>query len=88
MKIPESIIEKYQLNPSHAQTGESFIYNQLLYKSSLPDYEQITIMECDLTGKPAKEICFYNKATKFWGAVTPEFLIDTPTQDALKILRQ
>jgi hypothetical protein len=84
MKIPESIIEKYQLTPSGEQTGQSFIQNQLLYKSGLPAFENIVFMECDFTGKPNDFINFYNKTTKRDGAITPEFMEDVPIEVILK----
>jgi hypothetical protein len=87
MKIPVSIIEKYQLTPSGEQTGQSFMQNQLLYKSALPGFENIVIMECDLGGMPAKEICFLNKRTKSWGALTPEFMTNVPAEVVLKELK-
>jgi hypothetical protein len=88
MKIPESIIEKYQLTPSGEQTGESFIYNQLLYKSNIPELKLIIFMECDLSGKPAKEVCFYNKKTKFWGAITPQLLNVATLDHIIKIVTE
>lgn len=84
MKIPESIIEKYQLTPSGEQTGQSFMQNQLLYKSGLPWFENIVFMECDLTGRPNDFINFYNKTTNRDGAITPEFMEDVPIEIILK----
>jgi hypothetical protein len=88
MKIPESIIEKYQLVPSGEQTGESFMYNQLLYKSNISVLNQIIFMECDMSGKPAKEVCFYNKRTKFWGAITPQLLEVATLDHIIKIVTE
>lgn len=84
MKISESIIEKYKLTPSGKQVGESFIQNLEVFKSDLPGFEDILFMECDFTGKPCKDIAFYNKAAKRNGIVTPEFMDNAPIDVMLK----
>lgn len=86
MKIPESIIEKYQLTLSGEQTGESFIQNQLLYKSGLPGFEYIAFMECDLDGMPSKYVVLFNKETNRKANVTSEFLNVVPTDEILKFV--
>lgn len=74
MKIPKSIIEKYQLTPSGEQTGQSFMQNQLLFKSGLTGFEGVLFMECGFDGKPCKDITFYDKNKKRDGILTPEFM--------------
>jgi len=86
MKIPESIIEKYQLTPSGEQCGQSFMQNQLLYKSSLPGFDKVVFMECDRNGMPSKYIHFYNKANKREGSFTPEYLNAMAIIDILKFV--
>ncbi len=86
MKIPESIIEKYQLAPSGEQTGQSFMQNQLLYKSGLPGFENIVIMECDLDGMPSKYIVLFNKYSRRKADVTPVFLYDVPVDEMIKFV--
>ena len=86
MKIPQSIIDKYQLTPSGEQTGQSFMQNQLLYKSGLPGFDKVVFMECDRNGMPSKYIHFYNKATKKDGSFTPEYLNDRDIDAVLKFI--
>lgn len=86
MKIPDSIIEKYQLVPSGEQTGQSFIQNQLLYKSGLPGFEDIAFMECDLDGMPGKYITLFNKKVKRKIDATPEYLDAMAVVDILKFV--
>jgi hypothetical protein len=86
MKIPESIIEKYQLALSGEQTGESFMQNQLLFKSALPGFENIIFMECDFSGKPSAYITLFNKGSKRKADVTSEFLTDVPIDEILKFV--
>lgn len=86
MKITESIIEKYQLTPSGEQTGQSFMQNQLIYRSDLPGFEKVVFMECDLDGMPSMYIHFYNKASNRDGSFTPEYLNDMTTDTVLKFI--
>jgi hypothetical protein len=86
MKIPESIIEKYQLVPSGEQTGQSFMQNQLLYKSGLPGFENIVFMECDLNGMPSELIVLFNKHSQRKADVTPVFLYDVPVDEIIKFV--
>lgn len=86
MKIPESIIEKYQLTPSGEQTGESFMQNLLLFKSGLPGFDNVVFMECDLDGMPSKYITLFNKGSKRKAVVSSEFLNDVPTDEILKFV--
>jgi hypothetical protein len=85
MKIPESIIEKYQLEPADSHIGQALYYNLQCFKSSLPGFEGILFMECDFHGKPSKYIQFYNKTAKRDGSLTPEFLEDSPIDRVLKL---
>lgn len=84
MKMPQSIITKYQLTLSGEQVGISFMQNQLLYKSSLTGFEKVAFMECDLSGNPSNYITLYNKATKRYLSATPEYLNDMKIVDILK----
>jgi hypothetical protein len=78
MKIPESVIVKYQLTSSGAaHIGEAFMRNLSLFKSNLPGFESIAFMECDFAGKPSDYIHLYNKSNKRDANVTPEYLDDT-----------
>jgi hypothetical protein len=86
MKIPESIIEKYKLTPSGEQTGQSFMQNQLVYKSGLPGFDSVVFMECDLNGMPSNYIHFYNKASKRGGSFTHEYLNAMKIVDILKFV--
>lgn len=86
MNIPASIIEKYQLTPSGEQMGQSFYFNQLLFRSGLPEFKDVVIMECDMDGRPSEYIHFYNKKTKRNGSITPEFMNDAPIETILKIV--
>lgn len=86
MKIPESIITKYKLEPSGEQCGESFMQNLILFKSGLPGFEGIRFMECDIMGKPCKDITFYNKPAKREGIITPEFMEEAPLDIILKLV--
>lgn len=86
MKIPESIIEKYQLTTSGEQVGESFMQNLLLYKSGLPGFENVVFMECDMMGKPTKYITLFNKNKKKEIAATPEYLNAMAIVDMLKFI--
>lgn len=86
MKIPESIIEKYQLTPSGVQTGESFMQNLILFKSGLPGFEDTLFMECDFAGKPCKDITFYNRSAQRDGVLTPEFMTNMEVDVILKVV--
>jgi hypothetical protein len=86
MKIPESVIEKYQLIPSDHQIGESFMQNQLLFKSALAAFERVLFMECDFMGKPSAYINLFNADNKKSAAVTPEFLINAPVDTILDLV--
>jgi hypothetical protein len=84
MKIPQSIIEKYKLTPSNEQVGQSFMQNLLLYKSGLPGCENVVFMECDMNGKPTKDITIFNKDRKRKISVTPEYLNAMKIGDVLR----
>jgi hypothetical protein len=86
MKMPESIIEKYQLTPSGEQTGESFMQNQLLFKSELLGFEKIIVMECDLDGMPSEYITLFNKESQRKADVTQEFLYGVLPDEILKFV--
>lgn len=86
MKIPESIIEKYQLTPSDNHIGEAVIHNLLVYKSALPGFKDVLFMECDFMGRPSKEITLFNKGAKRKITVTPEYLNAMAIVDILKFV--
>jgi hypothetical protein len=86
MKIPESIIEKYNLTPSGEQIGESFMQNQLLFKSDLHVFSRVVFMECDFTGKPCPYINLFNKDSGLCAAVTSEYLNETPFDTVLNLV--
>lgn len=86
MKIPESIIAKYQLVPTDNHIGEAVIHNQMCFKSSLPGFAEILFMECDFMGKPSKYIHFYSKNAKREGTITPEFMEGAPTDVIFKMV--
>jgi len=86
MKIPELIIEKYQLMPEPAHIGEAVLYNLLQYKSKLPGFESVTFLECDFAGRPSEYIHYVNTAIKRDGRLTREFLNDAPIDKVLKII--
>lgn len=73
--------------PSGVNTGESFAQNLTLFKSGLPGFEDILFMECDFSGKPCKDITFYNKKAKRDGVLTPEFMINMEVDVILKCVR-
>lgn len=76
MTIPKNVIEKFQLQPTNEQIGESFYYNQRIFKSQISGLESIRFMECDPSGKPSKYIEIVNPKTKTAFTVTPEFMDD------------
>lgn len=86
MKMPESIIEKYQLVPSGEQVGESFMQNLLIYKSNTPGFEKTRFMECDLDGEPVKDIMFSVDGKA--GRITPEFLESAPIDKILGLIKE
>lgn len=84
MKIPESIIKKYQLTATSNHVGEAVVHNLQVFKSGLPGFEGVWFMECDLTGKPSKYITLYNKKTTWYLSATPEYLNTMAIIDILK----
>lgn len=86
MKIPESIIEKYQLIGSPAHIGLAILHDFKSFKSSLPGFESVVFLECDFEGKPCKDIKFYNKAANRDGTITPEFMNDMSVETILQIV--
>jgi hypothetical protein len=75
MKLPESIIDKYQLRPTYEQVGRSFFNNLEIFIS---DHKLLLdnwrVMECDLNGEPSPYITFYDKGTKKHYQCTIEFI--------------
>lgn len=86
MKIPQSIIEKYNLTPSENHIGEAIYNNLQCYKSSIPEFKDVLFMECDLMGKPSQEITLYNKSMKRKISVTPEYLEAMKIGDILRFV--
>lgn len=86
MKIPASIIEKYQLAQSDNHIGEAVIYNLQVFKSGLPGFEDVLFMECDFAGKPSKDITIFNKKTKRYLSATPDYLNAMAVVDILKFV--
>lgn len=86
MKIPQSIIEKYQLTQSTNHIGEGIVHDLLCFKSELPGFKDVLFMECDLMGKPSKEITLYNKTMKRKISVTPEYLEAMKIVDILRFV--
>lgn len=86
MKIPESLIDKYQLIPANNHIGEAVIHNLMCFKSSLPGFENILFMECDYMGKPSKYIHFHNRNARREGTFTLEFLEDVSPDALLKFV--
>jgi hypothetical protein len=86
MKIPESIIEKYQLTGSTAQVGEAFIHNLQLFESGLPGFERVIFMECDFMGRPSEYTHMYNKASKRDASVTLQYLSEMTPETVLKFI--
>jgi len=77
MKIPELIIEKYQLTPSGEWNGDAFMHDLQTFKSPFQYAEPIRFMECNLSGQPTDYIMVYNKVSKKYLETTPEYLLDT-----------
>jgi hypothetical protein len=86
MKIPESIIEKYQLTPSSNHIGEAVIHDLQCFKSALSGFQDVLFMECDFMGRPSKDIIIFNKGSKRKIAVTPEYLNAMAIVDILKFV--
>lgn len=87
MKIPESIISKYQLVPTGNHIGEAVMHNLEVFKSKLPGFEGILFMECDFNGRPCDYITLFNTRLKKPGKVTPEFLTDLTSDWVLKLMK-
>lgn len=86
MKIPESIIEKYQLTPSNNHIGEAVIHNLQCFKSALSGFKDVLFMECDFMGNPSSYITLFNQARKRKIEVTPEYLNAMAIVDILKFV--
>lgn len=86
MKIPESIISKYQLVPTSNHIGEAVMHNLEVFKSNMPGFEGVLFMECDFNGRPSSLIHFYNKTGKRDGTITPEFMEDASLEVIIKLV--
>lgn len=87
MTIPEDIIEKLELEATGIQTGNSFMNNCRLFRSGIFWISSaILFMECDLTGKPCKDIYLYNETYKIHGLITVEFLQDCNIKEIIAFL--
>lgn len=88
MKIPESIIEKYQLTPSGEQCGKSFMNNLVVYRSGMPQFEGLRFMECDLNGNPQDYVTILKVGRGKAFDATAEFLGDIETAFLTKLLEE
>lgn len=74
--MPENIIEKYNLQETNDQFGQSFLKGMKVYKSTRPDIAHLRFAECDVQGNDAKYISIMNMQEKKVIQVTPEFMGD------------
>lgn len=84
MEIPQSIIEKFNLQETDEQIGQSIYNNLKVYKSTLPDLQHLRFAECDIHGNPANYISIMNMKEKKVIQLTPEFMGDIAVEAALK----
>ena len=83
MTIPDAIIEKLQLRQTGEQVGASFNYNQRVFRSDIAGID-VTLIECDLNGLPAKDVVWLDHKSKRYGTVTVEFLQD----QSIEVIKQ
>ncbi len=88
MKIPESIIDKFDLRVSKISTGCSVINKQRIFESGNIALYAILFMECDLNGGPSKYINVINQETKSVYECTPEFLEDLTVMQHINMIRK
>lgn len=84
MKIPQSIIDKYQLEPSGEWNGRAVINDLITFKSGLPKFESILFMEGNLQGEPTPYINIL--MNRKYASITPELLEAMMVDEALTLL--
>lgn len=80
MKIPQSVINKFELSPSITQVGQSFINGQMIYDSNHRLMNDWLVMECDFNGEPTEYITLFEEGKGKWYQTTVEFLEETEVE--------
>lgn len=88
MKIPESIIERFDLRLSKIAAGRSVINDQRIFESGNIALYDILFMECDLNGDPSKYIIVLSQETKGIYECAPEYLEDLTVMQRINIIRK
>lgn len=80
MKIPESIIEKYQLVPSGEHCGRSFMNNLIVFRSNHKLLQNYRVMECDLNGDQSPLVTILDRESSQKWETTIEFMADVDVE--------
>lgn len=70
--IPENLIARYKLVDTGHQIGQSFLYNELIFRPDIEGYRDWLVMGCRIDGTPDDMINLYNPNTKQWARVGVE----------------
>lgn len=80
MTIPDTIIEKLQLRQTGEQIGDG---SHRIFRSDIAGFD-VTLMEGDFRGNPARDIVWINHAAKMRGTITAEFL----QKQSIEVIKQ